>query len=244
LPYRILAGHSLAGLFALESFLKQSVFNSYLAIDPSLWWDNGTFLQASDTALKHSRSLPASIFITQANNPFNEGQQADAKGKAIQSFVSALGRHTLEGVVYKHVFFSEDDHFSVPLPSFYQGLSFIFEGYKFPLHTLKNSSVADIGKHYLHFSQRLGTPILPPGKLLNQVGLFLLNNEKMIDKAIEVFNLNLHYYPDTYLTYSSLGEAYKRKGDKKLAIENYKKSLEFNEHNEKAKKVLLELTNQ
>jgi predicted alpha/beta superfamily hydrolase len=52
LPYRILAGHSLAGLFAIESFLKQSAFNSYLAIDPGLWWDNGALVQASDSALK------------------------------------------------------------------------------------------------------------------------------------------------------------------------------------------------
>jgi predicted alpha/beta superfamily hydrolase len=35
-PYRVLAGHSLGGLFAVESFLKQSVFNAYVAIDPEL----------------------------------------------------------------------------------------------------------------------------------------------------------------------------------------------------------------
>jgi tetratricopeptide (TPR) repeat protein len=241
LPYRILAGHSLAGLFAIESFLKQSVFNSYLAIDPSLWWDNGALVQASDSAIKNRKSLPASIFITQANNPFNEGMEADAKGKAIQTFVAGLQKYKSESLVYKHVYFSAEDHFSVPLPSFYQGLSFIFEGYKFPLNTLKNSSVSLIQDHYLLFSQRLGTTILPPGKLLNQVGLFVLTQEKMYDKAIEILNLNQQYYPNTYITYQSLGEAYKRKGDKKLAMLNYKKSLELNEHNENAKKSLSEL---
>ncbi len=97
--------------------------------------------------------MPTSFFITQANNPFNKGQQADAKGKAIQTFVAALSTYKSEGLVYKHVFFSGEDHFSVPLPSFYQGLSFIFEGYKFPLHTPKNSSVSHIRNHYLLFSQ-------------------------------------------------------------------------------------------
>jgi tetratricopeptide (TPR) repeat protein len=88
----------------------------------------------------------------------------------------------------------------------------------------------------------LGTAVLPPGKLLNQAGLFVLNQEKMYDKAIEILNLNRQYYPNTCITYNSLGEAYKRKGDKKSAIYHYKKSLELDAHNENAKKSLLELT--
>lgn len=35
-------GESLAGLFVIETFLKQpDLFDGYAAIDPSLWWDNG-----------------------------------------------------------------------------------------------------------------------------------------------------------------------------------------------------------
>jgi predicted alpha/beta superfamily hydrolase len=241
LHYRVLAGHSLGGLFVMESFLKQSRFNSYLAIDPGLWWDNGAMVNASDTALQKKRPFPTSLFITQANNPFNEGLEAEARGKAIQAFVAGLTTHKPEGLIYKHVFLSQEDHFSVTLPSFYQGLSFIFEGYKFPLNTLKTNAVSAIRSHYTSLSNRLGTDIPPPGKLLNQVGLFLLNNEKLVDKAIEIFKLNQEYYPDTYITYHSLGEAYKKKGDRKSAVLNYKKSLELNVHNENAKKSLLEL---
>ncbi len=241
LPYRVLAGHSLGGLFAIESFLKESKFNSYLAIDPALWWDNGALVKASDSVLKKARPFPASLYITQANNPFNEGVEADAKGKAIQAFVAGLKTYKPEGLLYKHVFFSQEDHFSVTLPGFYQGLSFVFEGYKFPLNTLKNKTASDIRSHYTLLSRQLGTEILPPGKLLNQVGLFVLNNEKIVEKAIQILKLNQEYYPDTYITYHSLGEAYKRKGDKKSAVYNYKKSLELNEHNENAKKSLIEL---
>ena len=40
-PYRILVGHSLGGLFAVDTFVEQpELFNAYLAISPSLWWDN------------------------------------------------------------------------------------------------------------------------------------------------------------------------------------------------------------
>ena len=38
----VLLGESLAGLFIVEAFLRQpDAFDTYIAMDPSLWWDNG-----------------------------------------------------------------------------------------------------------------------------------------------------------------------------------------------------------
>lgn len=40
-PYRILVGHSRGGLFAVDTFVEQpELFNAYVAISPSLWWEN------------------------------------------------------------------------------------------------------------------------------------------------------------------------------------------------------------
>ncbi len=92
------------------------------------------------------------------------------------------------------------------------------------------------------FSQRLGVDISPPGKLLNGAASFLLHSEKKVDKAIELFKLNQEYYPTSFVTYDSLGDAYKVKGNKEMAIINYRKSLEMNPDNEKAKRSIKELT--
>lgn len=41
-----LVGHSYAGLFTLQTLSNHpESFDSYIAIDPSLWWDRGVFLQ-------------------------------------------------------------------------------------------------------------------------------------------------------------------------------------------------------
>lgn len=38
----VVIGESLAGLFVIETFLKQpTLFDGYISVDPSLWWDNG-----------------------------------------------------------------------------------------------------------------------------------------------------------------------------------------------------------
>jgi tetratricopeptide (TPR) repeat protein len=92
------------------------------------------------------------------------------------------------------------------------------------------------------FSQRVGVDIPPPGKLINGAASFLLSSEKKVDKAIELFKLNQEYYPKSSVTYSSLGDAYKVKGNKEMAIINYRKSLEINANNEPAKRSLKELT--
>ncbi|MDQ3020739.1 MAG: serine hydrolase [Bacteroidota bacterium] len=66
---------------------------------------------------------------------------------------------------------------------------------------------------------------------INLMGYNLLNDGK-IDDAIEVFKLNVENFPDSFNVYDSLGEAYMKKGDKELAIKNYKKSIELNPQNE------------
>ena len=62
---------------------------------------------------------------------------------------------------------------------------------------------------------------------LNNYGYRLLN-QREYDKAIEVLILNTQRYPKKANTWDSLGEAYAKKGDKKNAIINFKKSLSSN----------------
>ncbi len=75
---------------------------------------------------------------------------------------------------------------------------------------------------------------------LNRLGYQLLQMKRAKD-AIEIFKLNVEMFPEGFNTYDSLGEAYMVNGDKQLAIQNYKRSLELNPKNtgavEKLKKL-------
>ncbi len=62
---------------------------------------------------------------------------------------------------------------------------------------------------------------------LNAIGYQFLTNNK-VDKAIDIFKMNVKKNPKNANVYDSLGEGYKTKGDKKNAIKNYKKSLSLN----------------
>lgn len=76
---------------------------------------------------------------------------------------------------------------------------------------------------------------------LNQLGYRLLQTKKVAE-AIEIFKLNVEMYPQSANVYDSLGEGYLTRGDKELAIVNYKKSLELDPKNTNATVKLGELT--
>lgn len=67
----------------------------------------------------------------------------------------------------------------------------------------------------------------------NRWGYELVNQQKIND-AIEVFKINATIFPKSANVYDSLGEVYSMVGDKKQAIQNYRKSLEINPQNKNA----------
>ena len=75
---------------------------------------------------------------------------------------------------------------------------------------------------------------------LNRLGYQLLQMNRAGD-AIEIFKVNVEIFPQGFNVYDSLGEAYMVNGDKQLAIQNYKKSLELNPKNANAIETLKKL---
>jgi predicted alpha/beta superfamily hydrolase len=57
-------GQSLGGLFATEVLLKKPhLFNRYIIISPSLWWNDGSLLHESSAMLQDDFLIPTSVFI-------------------------------------------------------------------------------------------------------------------------------------------------------------------------------------
>jgi tetratricopeptide (TPR) repeat protein len=75
---------------------------------------------------------------------------------------------------------------------------------------------------------------------VNRWGYHLLR-ESHVPQATELFKLNVQMYPQSAHGYDSLGDAYEKAGEKRLAIESYRKSLEKKPDDEHAQGRLKEL---
>lgn len=65
---RSIVGESLAGLFIVETFLVEpSLFNHYVALDPSLWWNNGALVDSVATRLAAFDSAPRTLYLANAD---------------------------------------------------------------------------------------------------------------------------------------------------------------------------------
>ncbi len=61
---RTIIGQSLGGLLATEVLLKRpALFDDYVIVSPSLWWDDESLLAAAPELLKKAATLPLKIYL-------------------------------------------------------------------------------------------------------------------------------------------------------------------------------------
>ena len=238
LPSRILVGHSFGGLLAIYALLEEpEMFHGYIAIDPSLWWDDQRLAQRAEKKIRTIRKLRKSLYISSANSPKILDNTPTKMRRAIRKFVKTLDAARSNNLRLGIQYFDSEDHGSVPLLSLYHGLLFVFDGFK---HVgVESLSAMKTRLHRL--SKRWDTDLLPSEGQVNNMGYMMLYRVKDVKKAIEFFEHNISNFPKSANGYDSLAEAYMVKGDNAQAIRYYKRSLKLDPNNENAARSVREL---
>lgn len=124
--YKTLIGHSYGGLLAGLSYLsKESTFDSYLAIDPSFWWDNQIIIKKMDV-VKTEILKGKKIYISSAYS-HKTWDKFVLNRKPQDLFFAKLQNRSLTSPNIKIQYFEEEDHWTVPAISLYHGLKFIYQ---------------------------------------------------------------------------------------------------------------------
>lgn len=65
-----IVGESLAGLFVVETFfVEPDLFDTYIAIDPSLWWNEGALLKTAAERLHERPSVQKTLYLASSDEP-------------------------------------------------------------------------------------------------------------------------------------------------------------------------------
>lgn len=211
-PYRILFGHSLTGMFSIYTLsARPDLFNAYIAASPYLMYDDEIVIEKVKDSFTKNAALNKSLYMTIGYEP----AYVESMGK----FTGLLDSNSSNGLEWKFVKMESEDHGTIPHKTIYDGLEFIFSGWRIPAD--KANDLASIQSHYSSLSEKFGFTVSPREFLLNRLGYQIMGNEEYA-KAIEVFLANAKIYPNSNNVYDSLGEAYEKSGNLNLAAENYK----------------------
>ena len=120
-PFRTLIGHSLGGLLTLNSYMdKNSVFNAYISIDPSIWWNEEMMKNKVDAI--SPISLDKKLYIATAN----QGEANYKRNKQRHDSIYALIKKKSDKPLNIEIeYFENENHRSVPLIALYQGLKYL-----------------------------------------------------------------------------------------------------------------------
>jgi tetratricopeptide (TPR) repeat protein len=201
-----------------------------VAIDPSLWWDDGVELRRLTEWFPKQNNLASTVYISTAKHPaLTKDYNPNIMDDPIHEFAARLKARNSSSFRSMSQHFEDENHGSVPPLSIYHGLRFVFEGYQPP--SGGSNTPATISDQFANLSARLGVEFKPPEQYVNDVGYSRLQDRHDPDAAIEWFELNTANYPNSFNVYSSLAAAYEAKGDKPSAIANYEKSLQLKPDN-------------
>ncbi|SHM03397.1 alpha/beta hydrolase-fold protein [Mucilaginibacter sp. OK098] len=118
-----LYGGSLGGLFVMYAFLNEPMlFTSYVAVDPSLWWDNFYMHKLAVTKLDSVKNFHNTLWIAgRQGNPYHF--------MGTFGMDSLLQEKTPVGLDWKCTAYPNESHYSTNFKGFYEGMKYSYGGF-------------------------------------------------------------------------------------------------------------------
>lgn len=243
--YRSFIGHSLGGLTVIDAlFDMPEMFQNYVAIDPSLWWDDQLVLKKSEAMLNELDLTGKSLFVAVANTmrgrvSYDEVRQDSDPStthiRSILEFARLAEADTGNGLSFAWEYYDDDSHGSVPLIAEYDALRFLFDWHSRVDLTTAVSLDAEltaeqvltlIGNHFDTVSSRFGYRVLPPESFIASGARGMLADERL-EVALAMLNLNLQNYPQSANAHEALGDYYVEHGSSDDALRHLTHAVEL-----------------
>lgn len=134
---RTLIGHSMGGLITINILLKHPhLFDNYIAIDPSMWWDNNKLLNESATLLRNKNFENRRLFLAIANEEEKQMSMTEIKNDTTAKTIFIRPSFQLATVIEKNKqnklrfewkFYKDENHMSINTPATDDALKIILK---------------------------------------------------------------------------------------------------------------------
>jgi predicted alpha/beta superfamily hydrolase len=114
-----IVGESLAGLFVVETFLLEpDLFDTYIAFDPSLWWNNQKLVSDAGERLRAHPKLAKTLYLASSNEDIAE---------ATQRFTDVLRKNAPSGVRWYYERMPDEKHSTIYHPAALKAFRTVFK---------------------------------------------------------------------------------------------------------------------
>lgn len=217
-PFRLLVGHSLSGLFAVDAFLAEpDLFQAALALSPYLIWDEDRYLEGalSRKAPRPGRRTFLSVF---------QGDEPSLR-PAFDRLEKQLAKSNDPGLRRTFRVLPDCDHETIYLRGTVQGLLDIFPDWRLP-QAAAAAGLEGIRGHYAGLTARYGYEIKPVYFVVVMIGYEFLGRDE-VDEAVRILNYAVGLNPGLPYAYEGLGASYRKKGQVEEAVRCYEKALKL-----------------
>jgi uncharacterized protein len=202
--FRMLSGHSASGQFVLYTLSSEpSLFNAYIAVSPSLDWDDGLPQRSLEESFARTDSLKAFLYFAWSDD-------AGPALEADQRVVRTLETRSPKGFRWVAKGFPDETHISIPLLAHIDALRQVYAGYRFH-DDLLEKGFAFAEEHFQTVSATVGYPVPVPEGVINNFGYEELSKGK-IQEAIAFFKRNITQNPNSANAYDGLADACEKAG--------------------------------
>jgi len=227
MPYRVFSGHSLGGLMALHGFVERpELFQAWIAVDPSLWWHDQELVKRAEQKVPSAANLRGKVFIGVANYNARGDGAFVVMESAAERFEYAMESSPSPRLHSMLKLYPADDHGSVPLPSLYDGLLFVFDGYKRPPPAVASRGLDAVEAYYRDYLGDYGIALEVPGGVLVEMAQ-LAQQQGDLDKAMAIMDYNLGKKPDDPMANFMAAMVFVEAGRKDEAIKHFERAKEL-----------------
>ncbi len=119
---RTIIGQSAGGLLATEILFKRpEMFDNYILVSPSLWWDSGSLAETADDWANTNARLPKKVFLAMAPD---DAMMQDDMDKVVAAFTA----HAKAPFQWKFVPFPEESHMTILHRAAYRAFEWLTTG--------------------------------------------------------------------------------------------------------------------
>jgi predicted alpha/beta superfamily hydrolase len=115
-----IVGESLAGLFVVETFLTEpDLFDTYIAFDPSLWWNNQKLVNEAAETLRKRPKLSKTLYLANSDEEVIAG--------TVQRFADILTKNAPPGIRWHYEKMPDEHHSTIYHPAALKAFRAVFK---------------------------------------------------------------------------------------------------------------------